>query len=122
MNLCKADCALNDKSVLYMYRDALSKYLVANYRFSADAKTTNINFVVFIYLRHMTVFDTITNKMHNFVMCNFTIKIVKILHVSILYDSVEIPTRCSFVIEFILSKFIEGSTCFERHTSHHKEL
>jgi hypothetical protein len=28
-------------------------------------------------------------------------------------DSVEIPTRCSFVIEFIIPKFIEGSTCFE---------
>jgi hypothetical protein len=29
-------------------------------------------------------------------------------------DSVEIPTRCSFVIEFIIPKFIEGSACFER--------
>ena len=29
-------------------------------------------------------------------------------------NSVEIPTRCSFVIEFIIPKFIEGSTCFER--------
>jgi hypothetical protein len=29
--------------------------------------------------------------------------------------SVEIPTRCSCVIEFIIPKFIEGSTCFERH-------
>ena len=37
-------------------------------------------------------------------------------------DSVEIPTRCSFVIEFIVPKFIEGSTCFERHTAHHQEL
>ena len=36
--------------------------------------------------------------------------------------SLEIPTRCSFVIEFIISKFIEGSTCFERHTAHHQEL
>jgi hypothetical protein len=27
-------------------------------------------------------------------------------------DSVEIPTRYSFVIEFIIPKFIEGSTCF----------
>jgi len=27
-------------------------------------------------------------------------------------DLVEIPTRCNFVIEFIISKFIEGSTCF----------
>jgi len=37
-------------------------------------------------------------------------------------DSVEIPKRCSFVIEFIIPKFIEGSTCFERHTAHHQEL
>jgi hypothetical protein len=35
---------------------------------------------------------------------------------------VEIPTRCSFVIEFIIPKLIEGSTCFERHTAHHQEL
>jgi hypothetical protein len=27
--------------------------------------------------------------------------------------SLEIPTRCSFVIEFIIPKFIEGSTCLE---------
>jgi hypothetical protein len=26
------------------------------------------------------------------------------------------------VIEFIILKFIEGSTCFERHTAHHQEL
>ena len=31
--------------------------------------------------------------------------------------SAEIPTRCSFVIEFIIAKFFEGSTCFERHTA-----
>ena len=36
--------------------------------------------------------------------------------------SVEIPTRCRFVIEFIILKFIEGSTCFERHTANHQEL
>jgi hypothetical protein len=36
-------------------------------------------------------------------------------------DSVEIPTRCSFVIEFVIPKFIEGSTRFERHTAHHLE-
>ena len=36
--------------------------------------------------------------------------------------SLEIPTRCSFVIELIIPKFIEGSTCFERHTAHHQEL
>jgi hypothetical protein len=37
-------------------------------------------------------------------------------------DVVEIPTRCSLVIEFIIPKFIEGSTCFEEHTAHHQEL
>jgi len=37
-------------------------------------------------------------------------------------DSVEIPTRCSFVIEFIIPKLTEGSTCFEQHTAHHQEL
>jgi len=36
--------------------------------------------------------------------------------------SIEIPTRCSFVMEFIIPNFIEGSTCFERHTVHHQEL
>jgi len=25
-------------------------------------------------------------------------------------------------IEFIIPKFIEGSTCFELHTAHHQEL
>ena len=37
-------------------------------------------------------------------------------------DSVEIPTRCSFIVEFIIPKFIEGSTRFELHTAHHQEL
>jgi len=36
--------------------------------------------------------------------------------------SVEILTRCSFVVEFIIPKFFKGSTCFERHTAHHQEL
>jgi len=36
--------------------------------------------------------------------------------------SVEILTRCSFVIEFIIPKFIESSTCFERQSAHHQEL
>jgi hypothetical protein len=47
---------------------------------------------------------------------------VKALQVrKLLSGSVETPTRCSFVIEFI-PKFIEGSTYFERHTAHHQEL
>jgi hypothetical protein len=37
-------------------------------------------------------------------------------------DSVEIPRRCCFVIEYIIPKFIEGLTCFERHTAHYQEL
>jgi hypothetical protein len=36
--------------------------------------------------------------------------------------SEEILTRCSFVIEFIIPKFIESSTCFKWHTAHHQEL
>jgi hypothetical protein len=30
--------------------------------------------------------------------------------------------KMQLVIEFITPKFIEGSTCFERHTAHHEEL
>jgi len=30
--------------------------------------------------------------------------------------------KMQVVIEFIIPKFIEGSTCFERHTAHHQEL
>jgi len=41
---------------------------------------------------------------------------------SIVDNSVEIPKRCNFVIECIIPKFIEGSTCFERHTAHHQKL
>ena len=36
--------------------------------------------------------------------------------------SVEIQTRCSCVIEFIIPKFFKGSTCLERHTAYHQEL
>jgi hypothetical protein len=32
------------------------------------------------------------------------------------------PTRFNLVIEFIIPKFIENLTCFERHTAHHQEL
>jgi hypothetical protein len=38
------------------------------------------------------------------------------------YESIEYPTRFNLVVEFINPKFIEGSTCFERHTAHHQEL
>jgi hypothetical protein len=31
--------------------------------------------------------------------------------------SIEITTKCSFVIEFIIPMFIEVSTSFERHTA-----
>jgi hypothetical protein len=37
-------------------------------------------------------------------------------------DSVEIPTRCSFVIEFIVTKFFKDTTYFERYTAHNQEL
>jgi len=32
------------------------------------------------------------------------------------------PPRCNLLIEFIIAKFTEGSTCFERHIAHHQEL
>jgi hypothetical protein len=38
------------------------------------------------------------------------------------YYSVQIPTRCNLVVEFIIPKFIEDSTCFERHNAHHQEF
>ena len=47
---------------------------------------------------------------------NREIKSIKTKH------SVEIPTICSFVIEFIIPKFTEGSTYFERHTARQQEL
>jgi len=53
---------------------------------------------------HRDIIMKITNKMHYIVY------------------SVEIPTRCSFVIEFIIPNFFEGSAYFERHTSHYQEL
>jgi hypothetical protein len=30
--------------------------------------------------------------------------------------------KMQLVIEFIIPKFFEGSTCFERHTAHNQEL
>jgi hypothetical protein len=40
-------------------------------------------------------------------------------HKPLHHDKVEIP---SGGIEFIVPKFIKGSTCLERHTTHHQEL
>jgi hypothetical protein len=58
---------------------------------------------------------------HTKIFSNATVRTFK--HATYLLDSsVEMPTRCSFVIEFIIPKFIEGSTCFEQHTAHHQEL
>jgi hypothetical protein len=74
-----------------------------------------------------------SNDLHSFTYLNapwyadsFSV-VHEILHifmesVSSLSYSLEIPTRCSFVIEFIIPEFIEGCTCFERHTAHHQEL
>jgi hypothetical protein len=36
--------------------------------------------------------------------------------------SVELTNKMKLVIEFIIPKFIEDSTCFERHTAHHQKL
>jgi len=53
----------------------------------------------------------------------FSILVLLILMDPCIVDySVEIPTRCSFVIEFIIPKFFKGSTCFERHTAYNQEL
>ena len=41
--------------------------------------------------------------------------------IRLILNSVEIPTRCSFVIEFIIPKFFKGSTCFDRNTAHNQE-
>ena len=32
------------------------------------------------------------------------------------------PTRCDCVVEFIIPIFLNCSTCFGRHTTHHQEL
>ena len=40
----------------------------------------------------------------------------------IVNDSVGITTSRSFVIEFIIPKFIAGSIYFERYIAHHQEL
>ena len=32
------------------------------------------------------------------------------------------PTRCNRVVEFVIPKFLNCSTCFGRHTAHHQEL
>jgi hypothetical protein len=50
------------------------------------------------------------------------LKVTVIMEETTFADFVKIPTRCSFVIEFIIPKFIEGSTCFEWHTTYHQEL
>jgi hypothetical protein len=37
-------------------------------------------------------------------------------------NSQNAPTRCNRVVEFIVSMFLNSSTCFGRHTAHHQEL
>jgi hypothetical protein len=49
-------------------------------------------------------------------------KLALTVGLTILSLQLEIETRCNLVIEFIIPKFVEGSTCFERHTAHHQEL
>jgi len=50
------------------------------------------------------------------------VQCIKYIRAATILYSVEIPTRCSFVIEFIIPKFFKGLTCFEQHTAHHQEL
>jgi len=68
--------------------------------------------------------ESIEDKIVSYCYCSSQITDVKLIFMDpcIVDESVEIPTRCSFVIEFIIPKFIEGSICFERHTAHHQEL
>jgi hypothetical protein len=54
-------------------------------------------------------------------MYNFNVLLI-FMDPCIVDDSVEIPTRCSFVIEFIVPKFIVGSTCLKLYIVHHQEL
>jgi hypothetical protein len=52
-----------------------------------------------------------------FVECNivdYESRVKRLSGLGIKCYSAEIPTRCSFVIEFIIPKFIEGAACFER--------
>jgi len=64
---------------------------------------------------HRRWFGRNTNKMQ---LCNriYYSKIYWRLNMFRAAHSVEITTRCNFVMEFITPKFTEGSTCFERHT------
>jgi hypothetical protein len=39
-----------------------------------------------------------------------------------IHESVEIINKMHLVVEFIITPFIEGSTCLERHTAHRQEL
>jgi len=66
--------------------------------------------------------DMFFYKFMNIRTFNYVYIILIFMNSCIVDDSVEIPTRCSFVIEFIIPKFIEGSARFERHTAHHQEL
>ena len=52
---------------------------------------------------------------------NYITKNLILMDPCIVDYSVEVPTRCSFVIELIIPKFFKGSICFERHTAHHQE-
>jgi hypothetical protein len=50
---------------------------------------------------------------------------VLLLQGKAVYGSKDEDTRYNLGIEFIIPTFIgfiEGSTCFERHTAHHQEL
>jgi len=38
------------------------------------------------------------------------------------YVNQRLQIQLELLLEFIIPPFIEGSTCFERHTAHHQEL
>jgi hypothetical protein len=78
-----------------------------------------------VYLMFCSLTPSLLIKLYlcSFLCCDHcTIYTIISMDLCIIHESVEIPTRCSFVVEFIIPKFIEGSTCFERYTAHHQEL
>jgi hypothetical protein len=44
------------------------------------------------------------------------------LQLNISYHSYKEPTRCNRVVEFIITVFLNCSTCFGRHNAYHQEL
>jgi len=74
----------------------------------------NIEFICFIWISEQTAVISIYSI--NWLVFITQKECLIFMDPCIVDFSAEIPTRYSFVIEFIIPKFFEGSTCFERHT------